>query len=127
MAVKLEISQELEDVAEFFTPEKVYENHLDGMYRQESIEGELAEISRHLDDKIQAGAVSGDDLGMYEEASRRAGFFAGFTAARTAMQALNTLPGEDFTERKMVNIFRSLTSRERIKAIAYMKGLADIR
>lgn len=97
MAVKLEISQELEDVAEFFAPEKVYENHLDRMYRQESIEGELAEISRHLDDKIQAGIVSGDDLGTYEEASRRAGFFAGFAAARTGMQALNTLPGEDFT------------------------------
>lgn len=126
MEVQFEISKKLEDATEFFTPERVYDGYLDGLYRQEAAEENLSRISRRLDERVDSRSVTCDDLGEYEEASRRAGFFAGFAAAQTAMQTLNAIPGEDFAEWKMTQIFRSLTTRERIKAIAYLQGLAQI-
>lgn len=126
MEVQFEISKKLEDVTEFFTPERVYQGYLDGLYRQDDAEESLFKVSRRLDDLVESHSVTYDDLGEYEEASRHAGFLAGFAAAQRAMQTLNAIPGEDFAERKMTQIFRSLTTRERIKAIAYLQGLAQI-
>lgn len=44
-------------------------------------EEDVSIVSATLDGKVEAGTVSYEDLGEYEEAARRAGFYAGFKAA----------------------------------------------
>lgn len=111
---------------EFFTLDGLYDDYMDGNYQHEEQEAIVSEISRKLDCKVDARCISHEDLAEYEESARRAGFYAGFNAAQTAMQELNTAPCEDAVEGEILRIFRSLTGRERGKALGYMQGLAAI-
>lgn len=45
-----------------------------------SQEADVGKISRALDDKTESGGVTTEELAHYEEAARRAGFYAGFKA-----------------------------------------------
>lgn len=53
-------------------------------------ETDVCHISRELDGKVEAKAVTDADLGEYELAGRRAGFFSGFRAAMAYARLLQT-------------------------------------
>ena len=48
---------------------------------QTAEEADVAEISAMLDKAVEDHSVTDEQLGEYEEAARRAGFYAGFKAA----------------------------------------------
>lgn len=50
----------------------------------------VAEISGELDARAEAGTITDADLGEYELAARRAGFFSGFRAAMAYARLLQT-------------------------------------
>lgn len=53
-----------------------------------SQEAAVGQISRALDDKSEKGSATSEDLADYEEAARRAGFYAGFKAGMAYIRFL---------------------------------------
>ena len=47
-------------------------------------DGELRKVSAALDDKVEQGTITNEDLADYEAAATQAAFFAGYQAAMMA-------------------------------------------
>lgn len=67
------------------TVEELYEEYLEGDESMKTeYDGELRKISAALDDKVEQGTITNEDLAEYEAAATQAAFFAGFRAAMMA-------------------------------------------
>lgn len=72
----------LTNTGEYAATELLYDEYMScNPAFQTSQEADVAAVSAKLDRAVEAHSVTGEDLGEYEEAARRAGFYAGFKAA----------------------------------------------
>lgn len=68
------------------TVEELYEEYLEGDASMKTeCDGELRKVSAALDDKVERGTITNEDLAEYEAAATQAAFFAGYQATMTAM------------------------------------------
>lgn len=79
----------LTETQEYAATEILYDEYMNcNPAFQTAQEADVAEISAILDKSVEAHSVSGEQLGEYEEAARRAGFYAGFKAAAAYLHFL---------------------------------------
>ena len=68
------------------TVEELYEAYLEGEASMRTeYDGELRKVSAALDDKVELGTITNEDLAEYEAAVAQAAFYAGYQAAMAAM------------------------------------------
>ena len=87
--VKIDVAQKEQGGTEMSeerkTVEELYEEYLEGDESMETeYDGELRKISAALDDKVEQGTITNEDLAEYEAAATQAAFFAGYQAAMMA-------------------------------------------
>lgn len=72
----------LTEIPEFAATEYLYGEYMNCTQAfQTAQERDIARISAELDRMIEDHSITSESLGDYEEAARRAGFYAGFKAA----------------------------------------------
>ena len=106
--------------------EALYELYIEGderLYlRTTQEESDVSRLGKEMDEKVDAHTVTTEDTADYEEAARRAGFYAGVRAAGAIYAQARA-----FTERSNENVltgkFNSLNKLGQDKAIAYIDGL----
>ena len=65
--------------------EELYEAYLEGDATMKTeYDGKLRKVSAALDDKVEQGTITNEDLADYEAAATQAAFFAGYQAAMMA-------------------------------------------
>lgn len=74
---------EMLDTTQHYSAENIiYNSYIEGdSHFMTEHEADVSVISATLDEKVGAGTVTDFDLAEYEEAARRAGFYAGFRSA----------------------------------------------
>lgn len=87
--VKIDVAQKEQGGTEMSeerkTVEELYEEYLEGDESMKTeYDGELRKISAALDDKVEQGTITNEDLAEYEAAATQAAFFAGYQAAMMA-------------------------------------------
>lgn len=66
--------------------EILYEAYLEGDASMKTeYDEELSKVSAALDDKVELGIITNEDLAEYEAAATQAAFYAGYQAAMAAM------------------------------------------
>ena len=71
------------------TIDRLYSEYLDGeLFVDKKAEDDVSIMSASIDAKMQDGSLSCENIADYEEASRRAGFYAGYLAALSHLREL---------------------------------------
>ena len=81
----------LDSTPDYAATAVLWESYLEAdPHFQTEQEAAVAKISGELDGKVEAKAITDADVGEYELAARRAGFFSGFRAAMAYTRLLLT-------------------------------------